>query len=99
MKYEFTGWHLHLFEALQESNIEMHHVFLPTGQVTNAAIIPAPGNMFLPDSRPGIPLPRFSRHLNNSEQAEGAGTGGTCLRLGANCQVLCIVRKTLVVWM
>ncbi|XP_060797659.1 WD repeat-containing protein 18 [Neoarius graeffei] len=56
------------------------------GQVTNAAIIPAPGNMFLPDSRPGIPLPRFSRHLNNSEQAEGAGTGGTCLRLGANCQ-------------
>ncbi|XP_053490862.1 WD repeat-containing protein 18 [Ictalurus furcatus] len=56
------------------------------GQVTNAAIIPAPGNMFLPDSRPGIPLPRFSRHLNNSEQAEGTGTGGMSLRLGANCQ-------------
>ncbi|KAK3533499.1 hypothetical protein QTP70_023354, partial [Hemibagrus guttatus] len=56
------------------------------GQVTNAAIIPAPGNMFLPDSRPGIPLPRFSRHLNNSEQAEGTGTGGMCLRLGASCQ-------------
>ncbi|KAF5909961.1 WD repeat-containing protein 18, partial [Clarias magur] len=56
------------------------------GQVTNAAIVPAPGNMFLPDSRPGIPLPRFSRHLNNSEHTEGAGTGGMCLRLAANCQ-------------
>lgn len=79
--------------ALQEPNMEMHHLFLPTGQVTNAAIIPAPGNMFLPDSRPAIPLPRFSRHLNNSEQAEGAGMGGMCLRLGANCQVLCMFRK------
>ncbi|XP_062868961.1 WD repeat-containing protein 18 [Trichomycterus rosablanca] len=56
------------------------------GQVTNAAIIPAPANMFLPDSRPSIPLPRFSRHLNNSEQAEGAGSGGVCVRLGTNCQ-------------
>lgn len=99
MKYEFTRWHLNLFEVLQDPNIEMHHVFPPTGQVTNAAIIPAPGNMFLPDSRPGIPLPRFSRHLNNSEQAEGAGTGGMCLRLGASCQVLCVVRKKLVIWM
>uniref|UniRef100_A0A8C7IGN2 WD repeat-containing protein 18 n=1 Tax=Oncorhynchus kisutch TaxID=8019 RepID=A0A8C7IGN2_ONCKI len=33
------------------------------GPVTNALIIPAPANMFLPDSRPGIPLPRFSQHL------------------------------------
>ncbi|KAF7703723.1 hypothetical protein HF521_022730 [Silurus meridionalis] len=56
------------------------------GQVTNAAIIPAPGNMFLPDSRPGVPLPRFSRHLNNSEQAEGAGAGGISLRLGGDRQ-------------
>lgn len=79
---------LKFIEALQEPNEEMRHMFLPTGQVTNAAIIPAPGNMFLPDSRPGIPLPRFSRHLNNSEQAEGTGTGGMSLRLGANCQVL-----------
>lgn len=79
---------LKFMEALQEPNKEMRHMFLPTGQVTNAAIIPAPGNMFLPDSRPGIPLPRFSRHLNNSEQAEGTGTGGMSLRLGANCQVL-----------
>uniref|UniRef100_W5LHM3 WD repeat-containing protein 18 n=1 Tax=Astyanax mexicanus TaxID=7994 RepID=W5LHM3_ASTMX len=56
------------------------------GQVTNAAIIPAPANMFLPDSRPAIPLPRFSRHLNPTEQGEGAGTGGVCLRLGTSCQ-------------
>uniref|UniRef100_A0A8C8HL91 WD repeat-containing protein 18 n=1 Tax=Oncorhynchus tshawytscha TaxID=74940 RepID=A0A8C8HL91_ONCTS len=44
--------------------------------VTNALIIPAPANMFLPDSRPGIPLPRFSRHLNPLVQAEGTETGG-----------------------
>uniref|UniRef100_A0A3B4D676 WD repeat-containing protein 18 n=1 Tax=Pygocentrus nattereri TaxID=42514 RepID=A0A3B4D676_PYGNA len=56
------------------------------GQVTNAVIIPAPANMFLPDSRPAVPLPRFSRHLNPSEQGEGTGTGGACLRLGNNCQ-------------
>lgn len=85
---------LKCIEALQEPNMNMHHVFSPTGQVTNAAIIPAPSNMFLPDSRPAIPLPRFSRHLNNSEQAEGAGAGGLCLRLSANCQVLCMVSFT-----
>ncbi|KAI4905761.1 hypothetical protein NFI96_007415, partial [Prochilodus magdalenae] len=55
-------------------------------QVTNATIIPAPANMFLPDSRPAVPLPRFSRHLNPSEQGEGAGTGGAYLRLGNNYQ-------------
>ncbi|XP_051967704.1 WD repeat-containing protein 18 [Xyrauchen texanus] len=58
------------------------------GPVTNAVIIPAPANMFLPDSRPAIPLPRFSRHLNPSEQGDGTGTGGVCLRLGANTQEL-----------
>ncbi|XP_071010768.1 WD repeat-containing protein 18-like [Oncorhynchus clarkii lewisi] len=53
------------------------------GPVTNALIIPAPANMFLPDSRPGIPLPlpRFSRHLNPLVQAEGTETGGVCLCL------------------
>ncbi|KAG1960204.1 WD repeat-containing protein 18 [Pimephales promelas] len=56
------------------------------GPVTNAAIIPAPANMFLSDSRPAVPLPRFSRHLNPSEQGDGMGTGGMCLRLGANTQ-------------
>uniref|UniRef100_A0A4W5LD83 WD repeat-containing protein 18 n=1 Tax=Hucho hucho TaxID=62062 RepID=A0A4W5LD83_9TELE len=56
------------------------------GPVTNALIIPAPANMFLPDSRPGIPLPRFSRHLNPSEQGEGVETGGVCLRLAPHTQ-------------
>uniref|UniRef100_A0A673GK28 WD repeat-containing protein 18 n=1 Tax=Sinocyclocheilus rhinocerous TaxID=307959 RepID=A0A673GK28_9TELE len=56
------------------------------GPVTNAAIIPAPANMFLADSHPAIPLPRFSRHLNPSEQGDGTSSGGMCLRLGANTQ-------------
>lgn len=59
-----------------------------TGPVTNALIIPAPANMFLPDSRPGILLPRFSRHLNPSEQGEGVETGGVCLRLAPHTQVI-----------
>jgi len=57
------------------------------GAVTNASIIPAPANMFLPDSRPGIPLPRFSRHLNPSEQGEAGESGGMFLRLGPHTQV------------
>uniref|UniRef100_A0A4W5NCD8 WD repeat-containing protein 18 n=1 Tax=Hucho hucho TaxID=62062 RepID=A0A4W5NCD8_9TELE len=56
------------------------------GPVTNARIIPAPANMFLPDSRPGIPLPRFSWHLNPLEQGEGTETGGVCLRLAPHTQ-------------
>ncbi|KAK1897591.1 WD repeat-containing protein 18 [Dissostichus eleginoides] len=39
------------------------------GPVTNAVIMAAPANMFLPDSRPAVPLPRFSRHLQASEGA------------------------------
>lgn len=61
--------------------------FCPTGPVTNAAIIPAPARIFLTDSRPSIPLPRFSRHLNPSEQGDGTGAGGVCVRPGANTQV------------
>ncbi|XP_064187493.1 WD repeat-containing protein 18 [Anguilla rostrata] len=56
------------------------------GPVTNAFIIPAPANMLLPDSHPAVPLPRFSRHLNPSEQGEGPETGGVCLRLGPSVQ-------------
>ncbi|TRY58858.1 hypothetical protein DNTS_021979 [Danionella cerebrum] len=56
------------------------------GPVTNAAIIPAPANMFVSDSHPAVPLARFSRHLNPSEQGEVTGTGSLCLRLGANTQ-------------
>uniref|UniRef100_A0A8C9V7Q3 WD repeat-containing protein 18 n=1 Tax=Scleropages formosus TaxID=113540 RepID=A0A8C9V7Q3_SCLFO len=58
------------------------------GPVTNASIILAPANMFLPDSRPAVPLPRFSRHLNPSEQGEGTESGGVSLRLGPSSQAL-----------
>lgn len=55
------------------------------GPVTNAVITAAPANMFLPDSRPAVPLPRFSRHLNSSE---GDGeVGEVCVRLGLYTQV------------
>lgn len=53
------------------------------GQVTNAVIMAAPANMFLPDSRPSIPLPRFSRHLNASD---GGDSGEVCVRLGLYTQ-------------
>ncbi|XP_029005371.1 WD repeat-containing protein 18 isoform X2 [Betta splendens] len=51
------------------------------GPVTNAFIVAAPANMFLPDSRPAVPLPRFSRHLQGSE-ADGGEAGEVCVRLG-----------------
>uniref|UniRef100_A0A3Q2UEA0 WD repeat-containing protein 18 n=1 Tax=Fundulus heteroclitus TaxID=8078 RepID=A0A3Q2UEA0_FUNHE len=41
------------------------------GPVTNAVIMAVSANMFLPDSRPAIPLPRFSRHLHASEGSDG----------------------------
>ncbi|XP_037326343.1 WD repeat-containing protein 18 [Pungitius pungitius] len=53
------------------------------GPVTNAVIMAAPANMFLPDSRPGVPLPRFSRHLHASE---GGDSGEVCVRLGLYTQ-------------
>ncbi|KAM9365871.1 WD repeat-containing protein 18 [Pholidichthys leucotaenia] len=55
------------------------------GPVTNAVIIPAPANMFLPDSRPSVPLPRFSRHLHSSE-GDGGESGEVCVRLGLHMQ-------------
>ncbi|XP_023119936.1 WD repeat-containing protein 18 [Amphiprion ocellaris] len=55
------------------------------GPVTNAVIMAAPANMFLPDSRPAIPLPRFSRHLHASE-GDGGESGEVCVRLGLNVQ-------------
>ncbi|XP_038556252.1 WD repeat-containing protein 18-like [Micropterus salmoides] len=45
----------------------------------------APANMFLPDSRPAIPLPRFSRHLHASE-GDGGESGEVCVRLGPYTQ-------------
>uniref|UniRef100_A0A674PP17 WD repeat-containing protein 18 n=1 Tax=Takifugu rubripes TaxID=31033 RepID=A0A674PP17_TAKRU len=55
------------------------------GPVTNAVITAAPANMFLPDSRPAVPLPRFSRHLNTSE-GDGRESGEVCVRLGLYTQ-------------
>ncbi|XP_029986347.1 WD repeat-containing protein 18 [Sphaeramia orbicularis] len=52
------------------------------GPVTNAVITSAPANMFLPDSRPAVPLPRFSRHLHVSETGDGGDSGDVCVRLG-----------------
>lgn len=56
------------------------------GPVTNAIIMPAPANMFLPDSRPAVPLPRFSRHLHASESDSGE-SGEVCVRLRLHTQV------------
>ncbi|KAG2464203.1 WD repeat-containing protein 18 [Polypterus senegalus] len=56
------------------------------GPVTNAFIMPAPANMFYPDSRPSISLPVFSRHLNPSDPGEGGLAEGVNLRLGLNTQ-------------
>lgn len=42
--------------------------------------------MFLPDSRPAVPLPRFSRHLNSPE-GDGSEAGEVCVRLGLYTQV------------
>ncbi|XP_075993620.1 WD repeat-containing protein 18 [Genypterus blacodes] len=54
------------------------------GPVTNAVIMAAPANMFLPDSRPSLPLPRFSRQLHSTE-GEGAESE-VCVRLGLLAQ-------------
>uniref|UniRef100_A0A3Q3MIM2 WD repeat-containing protein 18 n=1 Tax=Mastacembelus armatus TaxID=205130 RepID=A0A3Q3MIM2_9TELE len=55
------------------------------GPVTNAVIMAAPANMFLPDSRPTVPLPRFSRHLHATE-GDSAESGDVCVRLGLYTQ-------------
>ncbi|XP_077390795.1 WD repeat-containing protein 18 isoform X2 [Festucalex cinctus] len=57
--------------------------FAHKGPVTNATIAVAPANMFLPDSRPSVPLPRFSRHQLESD---GEQSGDVCVRLGLHAQ-------------
>ncbi|XP_077441135.1 WD repeat-containing protein 18 [Vanacampus margaritifer] len=57
--------------------------FAHKGPVTNATIAVAPANMFLPDSRPSVPLPRFSRHQLESD---GGQSGDVCVRLGLHVQ-------------
>ncbi|KAM4575427.1 WD repeat-containing protein 18 [Fundulus diaphanus] len=55
------------------------------GPVTNAVIMAVSANMFLPDSRPAIPLPRFSRHLHASEGSDGEA-GEVCVRPARQAQ-------------
>ncbi|MED6271530.1 hypothetical protein CHARACLAT_021228 [Characodon lateralis] len=57
-----------------------------SGPVTNAIIMAVSANMFLPDSRPAVPLPRFSRHLHTSEGADGEA-GEVCVRPALHAQV------------
>lgn len=63
-----------------------HFLSVCAGLVTNAVIMAAPANMFLPDSRPAVPLPCFSRHLHASEGDSGE-LGDVCVRLGLYTQV------------
>ncbi|MED6255313.1 WD repeat-containing protein 18 [Ataeniobius toweri] len=56
-----------------------------SGPVTNAIIMAVSANMFLPDSRPAVPLPRFSRHLHTSEGADGEA-GEVCVRPALHAQ-------------
>uniref|UniRef100_A0A8C0U2Q8 WD repeat domain 18 n=1 Tax=Cyanistes caeruleus TaxID=156563 RepID=A0A8C0U2Q8_CYACU len=58
------------------------------GPVTNAFIVLAPANMFNPDGKPSVPLPKFSRHLHGTESSDEPGTEGVTLRLGLHQQVL-----------
>nr|XP_056701121.1 WD repeat-containing protein 18 [Euleptes europaea] len=52
------------------------------GPVTNAFITLAPANMINPDSKPSVPLPKFSRHLHNVESTEHSTSEGLTLCLG-----------------
>uniref|UniRef100_A0A3P9NES4 WD repeat-containing protein 18 n=1 Tax=Poecilia reticulata TaxID=8081 RepID=A0A3P9NES4_POERE len=56
------------------------------GPVTNAVIMAVSANMFLPDSRPAVPLPRFSRHLQAPEGPDAEG-GGAWVRPALHAQV------------
>uniref|UniRef100_A0A3B5QC64 WD repeat-containing protein 18 n=1 Tax=Xiphophorus maculatus TaxID=8083 RepID=A0A3B5QC64_XIPMA len=55
------------------------------GPVTNAVIMAVSANMFLPDSRPAVPLPRFSRHLQAPEGPDAEG-GGAWVRPALHAQ-------------
>ncbi|NXR56117.1 WDR18 protein, partial [Hippolais icterina] len=56
------------------------------GPVTNAFIVLAPANMFNPDGKPSVPLPKFSRHLHGTESSDEPGAEGVTLRLGMHQQ-------------
>ncbi|CAI5798785.1 repeat-containing 18 [Podarcis lilfordi] len=52
------------------------------GPVTNAFITLAPANMLNPESKPRVPLPKFSRHLYTMENAGSPASEGMMLCLG-----------------
>ncbi|XP_072338778.1 WD repeat-containing protein 18 isoform X2 [Scyliorhinus torazame] len=54
------------------------------GPVTNAFLTVASANMFNPDSKPSISLPKFSRHVQTSEITENEEGGVITLRLQHN---------------
>uniref|UniRef100_A0A7M4G0P2 WD repeat-containing protein 18 n=1 Tax=Crocodylus porosus TaxID=8502 RepID=A0A7M4G0P2_CROPO len=56
------------------------------GPVTNAFIVLAPANMLHPDSKPNVPLPKFSKHLHGTESSDAQGGEGVTLRLGLHQQ-------------
>uniref|UniRef100_A0A8C8RMV9 WD repeat-containing protein 18 n=1 Tax=Pelusios castaneus TaxID=367368 RepID=A0A8C8RMV9_9SAUR len=56
------------------------------GPVTNAFIALAPANMFNADSKPAVPLPKFSKHLHGTESSDDQGADGVTLRLGIDHQ-------------
>lgn len=55
--------------------------------MTNAFIVLAPANMFNPDGKPSVPLPKFSKHLHGTESNDEQGSEGVTLRLGLHQQV------------
>ncbi|XP_060702024.1 WD repeat-containing protein 18 isoform X2 [Hemiscyllium ocellatum] len=54
------------------------------GPVTNAFLMVASANMFNPDSRPSLSLPKFSRYLHSSEITENEEGGAITLSLQHN---------------
>ncbi|XP_020669942.2 WD repeat-containing protein 18 [Pogona vitticeps] len=52
------------------------------GPITNAFLTLAPASMLNPDSKPSVPLPKFSRHLHGVESAENPAADGLTLCLG-----------------
>ncbi|XP_067329462.1 WD repeat-containing protein 18 [Anolis sagrei] len=67
-------WDIHSKQCLRTVNYK--------GPITNAFLALAPANMLILDAKPSIPLPKFSRHLHDSEASENPAGDGLTLRLG-----------------
>ncbi|KAF7237100.1 WD repeat-containing protein 18 [Varanus komodoensis] len=52
------------------------------GPITNVLITMAPANMLIPESKPKVPLPKFSRHLHSVESIENPASDGLTICLG-----------------